>query len=67
MSNTLLLTNPEEYAKRAVACLEYQLVTAKSQYRKIKLTSRIKQWTKTLELLRESDGIKEESAVKESE
>lgn len=62
MSNTLLLTNPEEYAKRAIATLEYQLLTAKSDYRKVKLTSRITQWKKTLELLSQPDGTKEEVA-----
>lgn len=61
MSNTLLLTNPEEYAKRAIACLEYQLLTAKSEYRKVKLTSRITEWKTTLELLSQTDGNKEEA------
>lgn len=61
MSNTLLLTNPEEYAKRAIACLEYQLLTAKSEYRKVKLTSRIAEWKTTLELLSQTDGNKEET------
>lgn len=59
MSNSLLLTNPEEYANRAIATLEYQLLTAKSVNRKVKLTSRITQWKKTLELLSQPDGNKE--------
>lgn len=61
MSSTLLLTNPEEYAARAIATLEDQLLTAKSEYRKIKLNSRIIQWKKTLELLNQTDGNKEET------
>lgn len=50
-----LLREPITYAKKAVAILEYQLETAKSSYRKIKLNSKIKEWKKFVELMESSD------------
>ena len=61
MSVHLLLLNPEEYAARAIAALETQLSTAVSPSRKVKITSRLVQWKKTLEVLGETDGKKEDS------
>lgn len=60
MSNKLLLNNPEEYARRAIDVLEWQVSTAKSSNKKARLNYRIQQWKKTLELLSESNGNKEE-------
>jgi hypothetical protein len=60
MSSKLLLNNPEEYARRAIDVLEWQVSTAKSTNKKARLNSKIQQWKKTLELLSDSNGNKEE-------
>jgi hypothetical protein len=67
MSNALLLLNPEEYAKRAIAALESQLGTAISSSRKVKITSRIALWKKTLEVLNEENAKKENVENQQSE
>lgn len=67
MSNALLLLNPEEYAKRAIAALEIQLGTAISPQRKVKITSRISMWKKTLEVLSEEHAKKESSETTSAE
>ena len=59
MSNALLLLKPEEYAKRAIVALEYQLGTAISPHRKVKIESRIALWKKTIEVLSEENVKKE--------
>lgn len=52
-----LLKNPIEYAKSAILCLELQLETAISSYRKIKLNSKIKQWKKFVELMEKDENV----------
>lgn len=59
MGVELLLLNPEEYARRAIAALETQLSTAISPQRKVKISSRLAQWKKTLEVLGEDNDKKE--------
>lgn len=61
MGAELLLLNPEEYARRAIAALETQLGTAISPKRKVRLESRLAQWKKTLQILGEIND-KEESS-----
>lgn len=51
-----LLKNPIEYAKSAILCLESQLETAISSYRKIKLNSKIKEWKKFVELMEKDEN-----------
>ena len=62
-----LLQDPEEYARRAIAAIETQLETAVSTARKARLTSKLTQWKKALEILSSEDCDKKESnTVKES-
>lgn len=54
MSSSGLLSNPEEYAEKAIAELKRQLETAKSPSKKAKLNSKIFQWTRMLEVMRDT-------------
>ena len=49
-----LLTNPEEYAEKAIAELQRQLETTKSKTKMVKIRAKIFQWTKMLELMRDT-------------
>lgn len=55
MAGVNLLTNPEEYAKRAVEAIELQLTTCKSQARAVRLHSRKLQWEKMIKILENSN------------
>ena len=54
MGSSGLLTNPEEYAEKAIAELQRQLETTKSKTKMVKIRSKIFQWTKMLELMRDT-------------
>lgn len=56
-----LLHDPEEYAKRAITAIEMQLETVVSTTRKAKLTNKLSQWKKALEILSAGNYDKKES------
>lgn len=60
MSNSILLNDPEKYAKTAISIIEWQLSTAKSVARIAKLNSRLVQWKKTLEILNDNESQAEQ-------
>lgn len=62
MSSIDLLRDPIGYAKKAVEIIEYQLVTAVSEYRKIKLRSKLNEWKKFVELMEKDDQQAQSSA-----
>ena len=56
MEKVQLLTHPEEYATRAIAAIQQQLNSAKSPKKIAKLTSRMQEWRKLLEVLEVNNG-----------
>ena len=55
MSHLNLLSDPEEYARKAIRIITQQLQTAKSTSRVAKLTSKLHEWQKVLQILGEKD------------
>lgn len=51
----MLLTNPDQYAKSAIECLEQQMITAKGKNKILKLKSRIDKWKTLLTVLNEQE------------
>lgn len=55
MGHLDLLSDPEEYARRAIQIITQQLQTAKSPSRVAKLNSKLHEWQRVLQILGEKD------------